>query len=52
MRGYALSWTWSGQSILLSRYTRTAWGTTLAVASIATVVLMNMKAPDIVYQAF
>lgn len=52
MRGYALRWTWSGQSILLSRYTRTAWGTTLAVASIATVVLMNMKAPDIVYQAF
>lgn len=52
LRGYALNWTWSGQSILLSRYTRTAWGTTLAVASIATVVLMNMKAPDIVYQAF
>ncbi len=51
-RDYALRWTWSGQSILLSRYTRTAWGTALAVTSIATIVLMNMKAPDIVYQAF
>ena len=52
LQSYALRWTWSGQSILLSRYTRTAWGTALAFTSIAMVVLMNMKAPDIVYQAF
>jgi D-alanyl-lipoteichoic acid acyltransferase DltB (MBOAT superfamily) len=52
LRAWAVEWRWRGESILLSRYTRTAWGTALAVVSVSAIVLMGMKAPDIVYQAF
>jgi len=40
------------EPVLLSRYVRTVWGTTLVVVSFAVLAVMNMKAPDIVYQAF
>jgi hypothetical protein len=52
VRGHARGWLWLGEPILLSRYVRTVWGTTLVVVSFAVLALMNMKAPDIVYQAF
>jgi len=52
VRSCARRWLWLGGPILLSRYWRTVWGTTLAVVSFAVLAVMNMKAPDIVYQAF
>jgi alginate O-acetyltransferase complex protein AlgI len=52
VRSHACSWLWLGEPVLLSRYVRTVWGTTLFVVSFAVLALTNMKAPDIVYQAF
>ena len=52
VRGRACGWLWLGEPVLLSRYVRTVWGTTLVVVSVSVIALMNMKAPDIVYQAF
>jgi alginate O-acetyltransferase complex protein AlgI len=38
--------------LVLSRYTRTAWGTALAVITVLTLVISNSPAPDIVYKTF
>lgn len=51
-RKWLLSFEWRSQPLLLSRYTRTVWGTALIVIAIATVMLLNAPAPDIVYKAF
>ncbi len=52
LRETLLGWQWNGVPVLTSRYTRTAWGTALAVIAIATLMLLNAPAPDIVYKAF
>jgi len=52
VRALGLAWSWERQPILLSRYTRTAWSTTLAVISVAVLLLLNTPAPDIVYKGF
>ncbi|EGD06170.1 membrane bound O-acyl transferase MBOAT family protein [Burkholderia sp. TJI49] len=36
----------------LSRYTRTAWGTAMAVVTVLTLVISSSPAPDIVYKTF
>ncbi|KWF06800.1 hypothetical protein WT55_20470 [Burkholderia pseudomultivorans] len=36
----------------LSRYTRTAWGTAMAVVTVLTLVISGSPAPDIVYKTF
>jgi hypothetical protein len=43
---------WGGQSVLCSRYTRTAWCTALVLISIATALLIRQQAPEIVYKTF
>lgn len=40
------------QPVVYSLYARTAWNTAIAVIAIATVMLMNAPAPEIVYKAF
>jgi D-alanyl-lipoteichoic acid acyltransferase DltB (MBOAT superfamily) len=40
------------QPVVTSLYARTAWNTAIAVIAIATVMLMNAPAPEIVYKAF
>jgi D-alanyl-lipoteichoic acid acyltransferase DltB (MBOAT superfamily) len=52
IRAAALSLKWSGESLLLSRYIRTAWDTGLVFVAVALVELLNSPAPDIVYKAF
>jgi D-alanyl-lipoteichoic acid acyltransferase DltB (MBOAT superfamily) len=44
--------TWRQIPISRSRYVRTAWGTALAVVTVAVIVVLRSPAPDIVYQAF
>jgi D-alanyl-lipoteichoic acid acyltransferase DltB (MBOAT superfamily) len=39
-------------AIVRSRYVRTAWGTAMAVVTVAVMVLMASPAPDIVYKSF
>jgi D-alanyl-lipoteichoic acid acyltransferase DltB (MBOAT superfamily) len=51
-RSYALSFQINRQPVITSLYARTAWNTAIAVAAIATVMLMNAPAPEIVYKAF
>lgn len=51
-RSWLLSIEWQHQPVLLSRYTRTVWGTVLVVVAVAIVTLLNAPAPDIVYKAF
>lgn len=51
-RAWMLSFEWKSQPFLLSRYVRTVWGTALFVLSVATEMLLNAPAPDIVYKAF
>jgi D-alanyl-lipoteichoic acid acyltransferase DltB (MBOAT superfamily) len=51
-RNWLLSFEWQSEPLLLSRYTRTVWGTALVVIATATVMLLNAPAPDIVYKAF
>jgi hypothetical protein len=41
-----------GCTVVSSRYFRTVWGTALAVIALATVLLFNGPAPDIVYKTF
>ena len=41
-----------GEPVMVSRYTRTVWDTAMAVVALATVMLMNAPAPEIVYKAF
>jgi alginate O-acetyltransferase complex protein AlgI len=44
--------TWNQDPIVRSRYVRTAWGTALAVVTVAIIVLLESPAPDIVYKTF
>src|SRR5580704_9768141 len=43
---------WSGEVVLQSRYTRTAWCTALMLIAIMTELLIRQQAPEIVYKAF
>jgi D-alanyl-lipoteichoic acid acyltransferase DltB (MBOAT superfamily) len=52
VRAWLLSFQWENQPLLLSRYVRTVWDTALVVIALATVMLLNAPAPDIVYKAF
>jgi alginate O-acetyltransferase complex protein AlgI len=52
MREWLLAFQFQGQPLLLSRYVRTAWNTTLVVISIGTITLLNAPPPDIVYKTF
>jgi D-alanyl-lipoteichoic acid acyltransferase DltB (MBOAT superfamily) len=52
LRGGALSIQVGGQSILQSRYTRTAWCTALVLIAITSELLIRQQAPEIVYKAF
>jgi hypothetical protein len=52
MREWLLAFQFEGQPLLLSRYVRTAWNTTLVVISIGTITLLNAPPPDIVYKTF
>ena len=49
---FALSITWAGQSVLLSRYARTMWNTALTTIVVAAILLLNSPAPPIVYKNF
>ena len=44
--------TWNEDPIVRSRYVRTAWGTALAVVTVAVIVLLESPAPDVVYKSF
>ena len=44
--------TWDQDPIVRSRYLRTAWGTAMAVVTVAVMVLLEAPAPDIVYKTF
>jgi D-alanyl-lipoteichoic acid acyltransferase DltB (MBOAT superfamily) len=52
VRKWVLSFQVDGQPLLLSRYVRTIWSTALVVIALATVLLLNIPAPDIVYKTF
>jgi hypothetical protein len=52
VRKWVLSFQVDGQPLLLSRYVRTIWSTALVVIALATVLLLNTPAPDIVYKTF
>ncbi len=43
---------WRDHVILQSRYTRTAWCTLLVLLTIATVILTQQQAPEIIYKTF
>jgi alginate O-acetyltransferase complex protein AlgI len=51
-RRRSLSLTLNDQPVLFSRYTRTVWCTVLVVVTVSATALLNLPAPDIVYQAF
>jgi D-alanyl-lipoteichoic acid acyltransferase DltB (MBOAT superfamily) len=51
-RAGALSVGSSGHPLVLSRYTRTAWNTALAVVTVLTLAISSSPAPDIVYKTF
>lgn len=52
LRGWALRISWQNAPLILSRYLRTVWATTLAFVAVASVLLAATPAPDIVYKAF
>jgi alginate O-acetyltransferase complex protein AlgI len=52
VRARLLAIQFDGEPLLLSRYVRTAWNTTLVVISIGTITLLNVPPPDIVYKTF
>jgi D-alanyl-lipoteichoic acid acyltransferase DltB (MBOAT superfamily) len=52
LRAALLDIRWRDHVILESRYARTAWCTLLVLLTIATVVLTQQQAPEIVYKAF
>ncbi len=51
-RKWLLAFQFEGRPLLLSRYVRTAWNTTLVIISIGTITLLNAPPPDIVYKTF
>lgn len=57
LRTFALGLTWSvdpgaRESVLLSRYVRTAWSTALCAITAGANIIMGSPAPDIVYKTF
>ena len=52
VRNYSFRFKLSGEPVVQSRYVRTVWDTAMAVIAIATVMLLNAPAPDLVYKAF
>lgn len=52
VRAWLMSIEWNSNPILLSRYTRTVWGTVLVVITVAVTVLLNAAAPELVYRTF
>ncbi len=52
VRGALLRIEWGQQSVLQSRYVRTAWCTALCLVALATEALINQPAPEIVYKRF
>lgn len=51
-RAWIIAIEWNQTPVLLSRYTRTVWGTALVVITLATIMLLHAPAPEIVYKAF
>jgi len=51
-RAVAMAWGSAERPLVLSRHTRTAWGTALAVITIVTLVIFNSLAPDIICKTF
>ena len=49
---FALSITWAGHQVLLSRYARTMWNTALITVVAGVILLLNSPAPPIVYKSF
>jgi alginate O-acetyltransferase complex protein AlgI len=49
---FALSITWAGHRVVLSRYARTMWNTALITVVTAVILLLNSPAPPIVYKNF
>jgi alginate O-acetyltransferase complex protein AlgI len=49
---FALSITWAGQRVLLSRYARMMWNTALITVVAGVILLLNSSAPPIVYKSF
>jgi D-alanyl-lipoteichoic acid acyltransferase DltB (MBOAT superfamily) len=52
IRPAVLRLTWGDAPIVLSRYVRTAWLTTLVLVTVSITLLLNSPAPDIVYKSF
>jgi D-alanyl-lipoteichoic acid acyltransferase DltB (MBOAT superfamily) len=52
VRNYSFRFQMSGEPLVHSRYVRTVLDTAMAVIAIATVMLLNAPAPDLVYKAF
>jgi len=52
LRNAVVSIQLDGQSVLQSRYTRTAWCTALVLIAIMSELLIRQQAPEIVYKAF
>lgn len=52
LRNRVLGISWHDAPLILSRYLRTVWATTLAFVAAASVLLAATPAPDIVYKAF
>jgi len=52
LRAAVLNWRWSGETILRSRYLRTAWDTALVFVTVVLMQLMNTPPPEIVYKTF
>jgi len=52
LRARILAVSWQDAPLILSRYLRTVWATTLAFVAAASVLLAATPAPDIVYKAF
>jgi D-alanyl-lipoteichoic acid acyltransferase DltB (MBOAT superfamily) len=52
LRPAVLRLTWGEEPVLLSRYVRTAWLTTLVLVTVSVTLLLNSPAPDIVYKSF
>jgi alginate O-acetyltransferase complex protein AlgI len=52
LRAGSVGLQFAGVPVMPSRYTRTMWNTALCVVLVATTLLLNQPAPDIVYKAF
>jgi hypothetical protein len=52
VRTWVLSVTRDASPLMWSRYIRTAWSTALATVCVTVIVILNARAPEIVYRAF